>query len=72
MSPPPRQGFPDYLIISPNGSHAYLEFKVSKNATHQPNQDWWIEFLDRGNNFAGFVYPENFEEVRKTLIKLLI
>lgn len=55
------QGFPD-LTIFYKDRYAILEVKKSKNASHQPNQDWYIEELAK-HTFAAFVYPENKEEI---------
>ena len=59
------QGIPDMLILYKD-KYAFLENKKSKNATHQPNQDYYV---DKFNNmsFARFVYPENRDEVLKDL-----
>ena len=39
-----------------------IVMKRSAHEHHQPNQDYYISFLD-GWSFASFVYPENKEEV---------
>jgi hypothetical protein len=41
---------------------AMLEVKASGKAPHRPNQDYYVEQLDR-MSFAAFIYPENEEEV---------
>lgn len=41
---------------------AMLEVKASSNARRQPNQDYFVEQLDR-MSFAAYIYPENEEEV---------
>jgi hypothetical protein len=56
-----QQGVPD-LIILWREHWAMLEVKRSKNADHQPNQDYFIRLLD-GMSFAAFIYPENEEEI---------
>lgn len=59
------QGFPD-LTIFYNNHWAVLECKTSSNAHHQPNQDFYISYLD-GMSFGRFISPENKEEVLNDL-----
>lgn len=59
------QGIPDLLILYGN-QWAMLECKKFKNASHQPNQDWWVDRLDH-MSFSRFIYPENKEEVLNDL-----
>lgn len=63
------QGFPDLLILY-NENWAALETKPHKNASIQPNQDFWIENLSR-MSFASFIYPENEKEILDELYKTL-
>ena len=56
-----KQGFPDLTILYKN-KWAVLECKRSKTAPHQPNQDKYVDILDK-MSFSRFVYPENKEEV---------
>jgi hypothetical protein len=60
---------PDLVILGPNHLWAALEFKESKNANRQPNQEYYIERLNE-NGYARFVYPENAEEVLDELEEL--
>jgi len=55
------QGFPD-LIFFEKYFWAALEVKRSINAPRQPNQKYWVDYLD-DMSFASFVYPENMKEV---------
>ena len=60
-----KQGVPDRLVLW--GTHwAALEFKASATADKQPNQDYYVEALDR-MSFAAFIYPENKDEVLDAL-----
>jgi hypothetical protein len=59
------QGIPD-LTIFYNYRWATLEVKKSKNAPHQPNQDYYVDMMDR-MSFSAFIYPENKEEVLREL-----
>lgn len=56
-----RQGIPDWSIM--NGEHwGMFDVKKSKDAPHQPNQDWYINWAASEGHFGMFVYPENEEE----------
>jgi len=59
------QGIPDLLILH-NKHWATLENKRHKNATHQPNQDYYVNLMD-GMSFSRFIYPENKEDVLNEL-----
>ena len=63
------QGIPDLTIFN-NDRWATLEVKKSANATHQPNQDYYVEMMDR-MSFSRFVYPENRDAVFSDLIDYL-
>lgn len=60
-----RQGLPDILILW-RKYWATLEIKASKDASSQPNQDYYIEKLNE-MSFAAYIYPENEEEVLSAL-----
>ena len=55
------QGIPDLLVLYKK-HWALLEVKRSKNATHRPNQDYYVDYCNK-LSFSAFVYPENMEEV---------
>lgn len=59
------QGIPDMLILFKD-KWAMLEFKDSKDADHQPNQDYYVEKYNR-EGFAAFIYPENEYAVLRAL-----
>lgn len=61
------QGFPDWTILYKN-KWAVLEAKRSKNASKQPNQEYYVDTLN-GMSFSRFVYPENSEEVLEDISK---
>jgi len=56
-----KQGIPDLTVLYED-QWAALECKQHKNATHRPNQDYYISKMDK-MSFARFIYPENEKEV---------
>lgn len=55
------QGFPDLLVL--NGPKwAALECKRTAKASHQPNQDYYVNKLSSMGT-AHFIFPENREEI---------
>ena len=59
------QGFPDWTILYKD-KWAVLEAKRDAKAKKQPNQDYYVDQLDK-MSFSRFVYPENKEEVMNQL-----
>lgn len=55
------QGIPDLLVLY-EGRWAALECKKAKQASHQPNQDYYVERMNE-MSFSRFVYPENKENI---------
>ena len=63
-----KQGIQD-LLVSYGNRCAWLEVKKSKNAKHQPNQDYYVDLVNSQGGFARFIYPENEDTVLKEMIE---
>lgn len=59
------QGIPDLTILY-NDKWATLECKKSKNAKKQPNQEYYVEAMNK-MSFSSFIFPENKEVVLSEL-----
>lgn len=55
------QGIPDLLVLH-NKKWAGLEVKKNSKASHQPNQDYYVDKMN-DMSFSRFVYPENKDEI---------
>lgn len=55
------QGIPDLLVLYKN-MWATLENKKSANAKRQPNQEYYVDLMNR-MSFSRFVCPENKDKV---------
>lgn len=61
LDPTECQGIPDLLILH-DDKWAALEGKKNKGASHRPNQDYYVDKLNK-MSYAAFVYPENKEVI---------
>lgn len=63
------QGIPDLLILYKD-KWAILEVKRSKNESHRPNQDYYIDMFGEWS-YAAFIYPENEDVILGELQRAL-
>ena len=59
------QGIPDLLVLY-GDKWAALEGKKDSRASRRPNQEYYVDLMDR-MSFAAFIYPENEDEVLEAL-----
>lgn len=59
------QGFPDWTILYED-KWAVLEVKIARGARKQPNQEYYVEQLDK-MSFSRFIFPENKDDVLNDL-----
>ena len=62
------QGIPDLLILY-NNKWATLECKKSASANKQPNQEYYVDLMNK-MSFSRFIFPENKDEVLEELKKI--
>lgn len=65
------KGFPDTIVLLPEGLTIFIEFKKNRTAKFQPLQKEWIKKLNDRNYFAYVLYPENEKEIMAEIRKLL-
>lgn len=59
------QGIPD-LSVFYKDKWAMLEVKKDEKANHQPNQDYYVNKMNK-MSYSKFIYPENKDEVLNEL-----
>lgn len=69
LDPTECQGIPDLLVLH-NDKWAALEGKKNKDASHRPNQDYYVDKMNE-MSYAAFVYPENKEVILNELQQAL-
>ena len=59
------QGIPDLLLLF-GEQWAALEIKSAGDSRRRPNQEYYVDLMDR-MSFAAFIYPENKKDVLRAL-----
>lgn len=62
-------GFPDTLLLAPGGYSCFIEWKQDEHSAKQPLQQYWNERLNLMGHDAWFVNPQNWEQIRETIIR---
>lgn len=62
------QGFPDWTILYED-KWAVLEAKKEHGARKQPNQEYYVDKLNK-MSFSRFIFPENKDEVLEDLDRI--
>ncbi len=55
------QGIPDLTVLYED-HWATLEVKDDESAPHRPNQDYYVDQMNK-MSFSAFIFPENKEEI---------
>ena len=63
------QGIPDLTVLY-GKKWATLECKKSKNESHRPNQDYYVDKMQQ-MSYSAFIYPENKEDILHELQQAL-
>lgn len=69
MDPNYIQGTPDLLMLY-GDRWAMFECKANEKSTHRPNQDYWVNRLNK-MSFAAFIHPKNRKEILDEVQQLL-
>lgn len=62
------QGIPDLLVLYKD-KWCVLECKKSAGAAKQPNQEYYVDLMNK-MSFSRFIFPENKDEVLRDLRKV--
>lgn len=57
-----KQGIPDLVLLDREG-WALLEVKRDANASHRPNQNYYVNKANELGQYGSFIYPQNKTEV---------
>lgn len=57
-----KQGIPDLVLLDRDG-WALLEVKRDAEASHRPNQDYYVNKANEMGQYGSFIYPQNKQEV---------